>query len=44
MLRCLRQCLLLPSLLLVVAAAADPPPKPWRQDRFVISAWVDPIV
>jgi hypothetical protein len=39
MLRCLRQ-----SLLLVVAAAADPPPKPWRQDRFVISAWVDPIV
>ena len=40
----LRQCL--PSVLLLVVAAAGPPspPKPWRQDRFVISAWVDPIV
>ena len=36
---------MLPLLLLLFAGPSSPAaPVPWRQDRFVISAWVDPIV
>ena len=36
---------MLPLLLLLFAGSSSPAaPVPWRQDRFVISAWVDPIV